>query len=355
MNIRYINSIAVAIALIALCLPAPTAVAETEFSLAIIPDTQQEVLNSSDTRFNNRMLWLATNKNSLNLKMVMHVGDVVNWGVADTTQFDIADNAFDILDTASIPYAIAIGNHDTAAVTVGGGAAPGNTNTNLRITDTYNNYFPTSRFADLAGVQQSGKMDNAYHTFNAAGLDFLVLNLELWPRTQMIDWAKSVVASHPLHNVIVVTHSFLNSTGGIEQTNGGYGDNSPQYLYDNLIKQYANIKMVFSGHAGTSAYRTDTGVNGNTIYSFLQCFHDNDTNPLRLLDIDVAEGTIDSQIYCPYTDEYKSGGTFTINNVDWVAPVPEPSSLLLLAVGGSLLLAIGLYSFARSHFGQNRA
>ena len=44
-----------------------------------------------------------------------------------------------------------------------------------------------------------------------------MLNLELWPRHPVISWAREVIAAHPNHNVIIVTHSYLNGGGGIEQ------------------------------------------------------------------------------------------------------------------------------------------
>lgn len=80
-------------------------------------------------------------------------------------------------------------------------------------------------------------------------MDWLVLTLELWPRVEAVQWARGVVAAHPRHNVIINTHAYLTADGSIAQ-NSDYGVSSPQYLYDNLVKVYPNIKMVFSGHVG---------------------------------------------------------------------------------------------------------
>ena len=82
-----------------------------------------------------------------------------------------------------------------------------------------------------------------------------------------------MVASHPKHNVIVVTHSYLTVERRDSSDNGGYGATSPQYLYDNLIKVYPNIKMTFSGHTGAAAYRRDVGVKGNVIHNYLLTMH----------------------------------------------------------------------------------
>lgn len=95
------------------------------FSIAIIPDTQQEVIIDSaikNKHFLNRCQWLVNNKNELNLRCVVHTGDVVNWGNVDESQFIIASEAMKVFETAKIPVIYAIGNHDTAAVGAGWGS-----------------------------------------------------------------------------------------------------------------------------------------------------------------------------------------------------------------------------------------
>jgi hypothetical protein len=293
--------------------PAP----DTKFTLVVIPDTQQEVVYAP-ARFTNRIDWLVDNEAPLDIRFVAHTGDMVDWDTPDHLYYQRASDALVGLDDAQIPYAIAIGNHDTAAVCQGGSACPGNVNANLRNTTTFNTYFPTTRFSALSGVYEPGKIDNAYHTFTAGGLDWMVLNLELWPRTGAVNWAKTVLAANPGHNVIIITHSHLTSSSGIEASNGGYGNNSPQWVYDNLIKQYANVRLVFSGHVGNAGYRVDTGVNGNKIYQFLNCFHDGTTNPTRLVEIDTAANTLATRVYAPFTNTERTDGKLTLSNIAWV-------------------------------------
>ncbi|OGV36288.1 MAG: hypothetical protein A2X48_13240 [Lentisphaerae bacterium GWF2_49_21] len=292
---------------------------EDKFTIAVIPDSQQEILNDKDTRLKNRMQWLADNKKDLNLKMVLHVGDMMNWDTPDHAQYERNSKGFEILDKAGIPYALALGNHDTAATKEGGSAAPGNVNTNLRNTSTFDTYFPTTRFKALEGVFEKGKVGNSCHTFKAGGLDWLVISLELWARTEEVEWAKKVVEDHPRHNIIIVTHSFLNGGSAIEKSNGGYGNNSPQFIFDNLVKKYGNIRLVFCGHVGGHGYRTDKGGNGNTIYEFVQCYHDNATNPVRLFEIDTKNGSINTWVYCPSISKEKDDkSSFTVKDVSWV-------------------------------------
>ncbi|SDJ06546.1 carbohydrate-binding domain-containing protein [Nonomuraea jiangxiensis] len=278
-------------------------VTDTTFSFAVMPDTQQEVLNASDTRFGNRTDWLARNKSALDLRFVTHSGDVVNWDTPDHSQYVIAQNAMRALEAAKVPYSLAIGNHDTQATGVGGSARdPARTRELVRDTTVFNRYFTAARFGAVGGQFEQGKVDNSYSTYEAGGLQWLVLTLELWPRAEAVTWAKGVVAAHPRHNVIVVTHDYIDGNGAIEQS-ASYGATSPQYLFDNLVKQYANVKFVFSGHTGIAANRVDTGVHGNKIYSFMQTFHSNTTNPVRMLEIDTKADSVRTWIYAPYNDQ----------------------------------------------------
>jgi DNA repair exonuclease SbcCD nuclease subunit len=311
-------------ALLCLLLPLAARAAESTFTIAVIPDAQQEVLDARDTRLANRFEWLVQNRKDLNLKMVMQVGDLLNWDTPDHIQYERASKALEILDKAKLPYALTIGNHDSAATKEGGSAAPGNVHDNLRTTTTFNTYFPTKRFRALESTYEKDKIDTACHAFKAGGLNWLVINLELWARKEPVDWARKVIEQHPDHNIIILTHSHLNGDGSINQRNGGYGDNSPQYVFDRLMKPYSNVRLVFSGHTGRHAYRTDQGEHGNTIYQFCQCYHSNDTNPVRLFEIDTRKGTLRTWVHCPSQGkDLEDGSRKEITGIKWVEPTAK--------------------------------
>lgn len=321
---------------------APTAavVQPGTFSIAIIPDTQNEVFGQ-DNRFANRTEWLVNNRDPLNLAFVLHTGDVVNWDTPDHAQYAVASNALKRLDDAGIPWIPAIGNHDTAAVCSGGSACPGQSaHDNLRRTQTFNQYFPLNRFPAVGGAFEAGKVDNTYSTFTAGNQDWLVLNLELWPRSAAVSWARSVVERFSSHNVIIVTHSYLNGGGGIEQTNGGYGDTSPQYVYDNLVRPNSNVKFVFSGHVGDAATRKDVRPDGSTVVSFLGAFHSNSTNPVQILTVDTAAGSVSTRFLAP-----KDGTTWpqyaaSVTGLSWASgPRPADSVVALRSMANNKIVA----------------
>lgn len=296
-----------------------------KFTLPVLPDTQCEV-NSRPEMFTSQLDWIVSNQQALKIPFVIHVGDLVDWDTPDHRMWKTASEGMKKLDQAGIPYALTLGNHDTAAVgggrivngkrtPIGGSAAPGDVHANVRITKQFNAFFPVSRLTAQQGRYEEGKSDNAFYTFRAGGVDWLALSLELWARQGPIDWANKVVASHPNHNVIVVTHSHLRGDGMIEQRNGGYGDNSPQYIYDHFIKLHPNILMVLCGHVGTSAWRNDAGAQGNRIYQLLQDYQGEASGGgyIRLLEIDTEARTISAKMYSPFlkkTREDKSAFSF---------------------------------------------
>ncbi len=292
--------------------------ADHTFGIAVLPDTQRETHTSKDTRMRQRSEFLAARQKSWDLRFALHVGDVGDWDTPDHGMYANAARSLLPLE-ASMPLAAALGNHDTAAVCTGGSGCPGaKTWETVRDTKTFNTYFPASRFTALKGEFEPGKVDNAYHTFRAGGVDWLVLTLELWPRTSVITWANQVVKANPDKNVMIVTHSYLTAGGKISTSDGGYGATSPKYLFDHLVKLYPNIKMVFSGHTGQARTRTDEGVNGNKITSYLQCFHSNTSNPVRTISIHTDTGTVYSDIHWPRTGQKTT--TAAVKGMSFVQP-----------------------------------
>ena len=287
------------------------AATDTKFTIAVMPDTQKEVHpDRGKNLFLHRAQWLADNEDALDLRYITHTGDVVDWDTPDHDEYEMAAEGVAVLEAAGIPFSFAIGNHDAMATDVGGSAVDGaNTQADLRRTDTFNAYFGVDHVENLRGTFEEGKVDNAYSTFAAGGVDWLVMNLELWPRNKVVEWAAEVLDAHPYHNAIIVTHSFLNADGTIGQDNGGYGNTSPQYLFDRLVSRAPNVRFVLSGHTGTWAHSEQVGVAGNPVHIIQTAYHDETSNPTRLIEIDTAADSFTTSVYSPYTNTTKDDGS----------------------------------------------
>lgn len=292
-----------------------------KFTIPVFPDSQSAI-DGNFNMFKNQFDWILENKEKLNIPIVLHVGDVANFD--NLSQWETISSQFDRLDNDGIPYAIAVGNHDTEAVgEYNGSAAPGNVNQNLRKTAKFNSYFPPSRFIAQRGRYEEGKSDNAYYTFRTGGANWLVMTLEFCPRQGPINWAGDIIKAHHEYNVIILTHYYLTGQGDIADRNAGYGDFSPQYVSDRLVKLYPNIRFVLSGHVMSSALKVDEGVNGNKIYQVLQNYQNEDLGGgyLRLLHFDLDAGTVSAEMYSPYYKKTKEDGSiYSIENVDVVQP-----------------------------------
>lgn len=303
---------------------APTAAAadgDGVFRFAVLPDTQQEVLNGTkDTRFTNRIQWLVDHKAPLDLRYVSSSGDVVGWDTADHAQYKLTTPGVKLLDASGVPWSFSVGNHDTAAVGPGGSARPGgNASIDVRNTTTFNAYYGVTHADALVNSYKPNKIDNSYSMFTAEGTRWLILNIELWPRTEVVAWAQRVVAKYPGYNVAVVTHAMLNADGSVQQNNGGYGANSPQYLLDNLVLKYRNVRFVFSGHAGSFGLRDLTGVNGNPVSLIQTTYHSNTDNPVRIVTVETTNNRYSSVVYAPYSrTNYTDGSASSRSGMAWI-------------------------------------
>jgi hypothetical protein len=230
--------VAVAALLAATAAPAH---ADDTLRVAVIPDTQTETYRQAATRAR----WIAAQ----DVDVVAHVGDVTNWGARVWRQFRDARRWMRLLPV--VPRAVAVGNHDTAAVGVGGSAYdPPNTGRLLRDTRAFNRARLVPR---IDGAYEPGKTDNSWTRINP---QWAMLTLELWPRPAAVAWAAQVIRSQPDTRWIVVTHSCLNRRGQI--TNGrSYGSTSPAYLRDQLVRPNRNLRVVLCGHIGRTAETRD--------------------------------------------------------------------------------------------------
>ncbi|MEO5998149.1 MAG: metallophosphoesterase [Chitinophagaceae bacterium] len=295
-----------------------------KFTIPVLPDTQGEV-GGKPEMFESQIKWIVEHKESLNIPMVLHVGDLVNFN--NYSHYEVASKGYEEFDKNHIPYAITLGNHDTEAVGVNSGsAAPGNVNQNLRKTFKFNSYFPTSRFISQRGRFEPGKSDNAYYTFRVGETHWLVITLEFCPRLGVINWAGDIAKEYFNYNAVIVTHYYLTPKGEIGQTNSGYGDFSPQTIFDKLVKPNPNIRFVLSGHVVSSALRVDTGQNGNKVYQILQDYQNADLGGgyIRLLNFDIDKATVSAEMYSPFYKITKTDSSkFKIEGIDFLKIKPR--------------------------------
>jgi hypothetical protein len=187
---------------------------ETEFTIAVIPDTQKL---SESNQGKNLMIamnqFLVDRKAELNVKFVISLGDMTQDG-NDDDEWARVKEAYDVFPPAGIPFAPCRGHHDNI--------------------NSINKWFPVSDFENTPtwGGSMNGGIENAYYLFSAGGMDFvLVLNEEPYDGTAK-NWANDIFRQHSDRRGIFAAHNI--QPGGGEQ--------------DNLITQHDNIFMAVAGH-----------------------------------------------------------------------------------------------------------
>jgi hypothetical protein len=292
-------------------------VSAQKFTIPVIPDTQENVTRKRGVFFS-QIEWIAAKADSMKTPIALHVGDLVNFDNFD--QWELASVGMRILDRANVPYAIALGNHDTGAVgEFSGSAAPGDVNVNLRNTQKFNYFFPVNRFPLQKGRFENNKSDNAYYTFRAGNVNWIVVTLEFCAREAAAQWMDRVLKEHPDHNAIILTHYHLTGRGEIAPNNAGYGDMKVIDIFEQYIKPNKNVLLVLSGHTVWSAWKIDQGTQGNNIYQILQDYQRKDDGYIRLLDIDTEKGTISAKMYSPYLDKtLEDDSSFSFTDVKFI-------------------------------------
>ena len=242
----------------------PPALSDPEsWSMILMPDTQSYVKFERNQGILEIMTgWISENIDSLNIKMVLCTGDLVeqndllvpdhiNGNRPSQNQWQSVSRAFERLD-GKVPYILAAGNHDFGYKSVE------NRNTN------YNKYFPADRnILNEKALRAAGKniegfpsTENAIYEFASPHKGkFLFLNLEFAPRDTILQWARQEISNTQFqnHTVAVLTHSYLNAKNEhIEKENypiqdGNYG----KAIWEKLVAPSQNIQIVFSGHIGS--------------------------------------------------------------------------------------------------------
>jgi hypothetical protein len=284
------------------------------FTIVVLPDTQnyadvrdkmiQKNLGIPDQRFcfYEQTQWIKDNSEDLNIEMVAHLGDIVQYD--DPEEWKIADKAFKTIDH-SVPYILSLGNHDMGCEIRPGTAHSRETK--------LNNFFPPSRFDSNPLYSYGGNLDNrsdnSYLKFKGGGMKFLILSLEFKPRDETIEWANKVIASHPKHKCIIVTHAYLMNNGQRYKEIGyDIEGNGGEDMWQKLISQHENIFMVLCGHTAPNTQLTSKGVNGNEVHQLLANFQGEKGGQgyLRIMKFFPKENRIDVSTYSPVLNKYKN-------------------------------------------------
>ncbi len=312
----------------------PKPFVEGSWTAVVIPDTQYYVSNAGNAPiFTEITEWIVSQKETLNIQMVLHVGDIVNENQA--LQWERAKRSMQVLDGV-VPYVLTVGNHDLGK---NGGAS--NRSTML------NDYFSVSdnpmNKRIYGGSFEEGCLENSWYRFEYGNRNYIIFALEFGPRREIVEWAHSVARRHPDHSMILITHEFIDHESTLFSSNGwsrhttpqtrnsphsygvGKGGNvhSGQALWDRFVSKYPNFDLVISGHYKpfeldgskpgqvrhvrdlASAYRMDSYAEGQVVHQMLfnaQWAPKGGNGWIRLLEFQPDGRTVQVKTYSPYLE-----------------------------------------------------
>jgi hypothetical protein len=264
-------------------------VQEPDFEIDVFPDIQNMIrLYQSESR--SMFQWVASHKDSANIKAVLQVGDITDWGQA--YEWDTASHQFAILDTAGIPYFTVPGNHDYDGVW----------NPATRGLTTYNANFGLAKYASRSywgGYFNTDPLNqgtaNSFVKFDVGSKKYLVLGMEFIPRDTVLGWASKVIDSvyaiDPERQVIIITHAYQTTNNERATDTSVYSgisynltaDNSGEEMWQKLVSKKPSIAYVFNGHFlinntwaknGLHGLISSVGDNGNLVHQIFVNYQD---------------------------------------------------------------------------------
>ena len=260
--------------------------------------------------------WIVQNKARLNIQYVLHVGDMVERG-SDEAMWRNFDGSMKRLEQGGVPYILALGNHDF-------GQVAGQTSRSA----LFDKYFPVTRFNRLpffGGNAPEGSNANSYHVFRAGGANWLVISMTFNPPEPILQWAGRVMDAHPNHQVILLTHSYLEHRGR---------DVSGERIWHQLARHHRNLSLVICGHLSTVNY-VDQGDQGNTVYQMLFDWQNPTSAEMNsycaIIELDPEMRTISVSSYSALFDKYLEARNcqFQYTDVEFTFRDPAPKVMIV--------------------------
>jgi hypothetical protein len=273
---------------------------KASWSVILLPDVQNYTKwNRNQPILDLMMAWIEDNIDTLNIKMVLCTGDLVeqndliipahNGDQSAQRQWEFIAKSFSRLN-GKIPYINAVGNHDFTI------------DSTLKRNTRFDEFFKiddnwlNKKALVQNGTNESGlqSLQNSVYEIKAinGGKDYLFMTVEYAPRDTVLCWAKKIsnLKQYKNHRIVLLTHAYLtpddkywdkearwiiyqpyiinNKTLKSERYLLPFSNNGRQ-VWEKLVKPASNIEMILSGHISGEGYRIDKNDSGRTVHQML--------------------------------------------------------------------------------------
>lgn len=276
-------------------------------TVAVLPDTQYYAL-CRYPHLHTQTSWLEQSNQQLNLKAVLHLGDLTESNTPDEWSF-VRDAIEPLWSTT--PTLLATGNHDYGD--------DGTANRRFTHFQAHFSFPPPATATVLAASLKPADLENAYYRIPLPQAMLGVLVLEWSPGEDAVRWANDVLSTYDSDRVIFVNHTYLyhDSTRydwvrkgpAQEWSPFAYGTAKPdtydgERLWRELISLHSHVFLTLNGHVlGDGAgYLGSLGAAGNVVHQVLvnyQMLDEGGLGYLRLLEFDPDGTTLRMRSYSP--------------------------------------------------------
>lgn len=293
---------------------------ETSFSVIWVSDTQY-LSESRPEYFDNLCQWIVQNKDVYNVKMVVHTGDLVE-DEGNRTQWLNANHSMGILLDSGVPYTWDAGNHDYNAM--------------CWIGSQYTAFNPQIMEAKPYWVGDCFDGMNTAVRFDAAGQEWLIVNVAFYANDSALTWANGILDQNPKAHAIVATHAYLNRVGKYESWAADFKTK--------VLDTHANVFLTLSGHYHpTSGVRTRAGERDELLFNQQDAYNKEGAESARILTFDTAQGTIKVQTYSLLLNQFieDSDNSFTLTTSFRNGAAERGVMMIVLAAGLAGVFCVG--------------
>ncbi|HRG18567.1 MAG TPA: MopE-related protein, partial [Flavobacterium lutivivi] len=296
-----------------------------DFTVIALPDTQHYTWRSNTFQiFIDQTQWVINQKVNLNIVLVDHLGDIVDY--SEPVQWQRARLALDLLNQNDIAIGVAPGNHDYDAIDAYTGQAtlydknfPATTAISVadglgipsyEQYDWYGGYMGGTNDVVTSddGVYTNRLWKNNYVLFSAGGMDFINIAMEFNFPFEAQQWLDDVLTAFPNRRAIISTHQFLRDNNTI--TSSG----NVQAVLNNILAEHCNVFLILCAHnhdgdtPGVAELNLQNSC-GKPVYIRMSNYQEEENGGdgyLRIMKFHPSKSTIDVTTYSPVLNQYKT-------------------------------------------------
>ncbi|WP_438347453.1 S-layer homology domain-containing protein [Paenibacillus sp. FA6] len=282
--------------------PTPETQDEYDFSFVWMSDTQY-YSQSYPKIYQNIVSWIADQKEKMNIKYVIHTGDVVDKSYQEY-QWIEADKNMKVLEDAQIPYGVLAGNHDV-----------GHQDNDYT---KFQEYFGEERFKNnstFAGSYENNR--GHYDLVSSNGNDFIIVYMGWGLGDKEIDWMNEIVAKYPERKAILSLHEYML----VSNNRAPIADK----IFEKVVKPNKNVFATLSGHYHDAQLKVDElddngdGVADRKVFQMLADYQgaaEGGLGYIRLMQFDMKNNKLHMKTYSPHLDDYNFYDPLTNPNKD---------------------------------------